>query len=274
MEKEESAKKEQKEEFHAESSLWSVSKIEKSTVSSSYCDTAPSCGEDRFCSSSSRRDWKREIEMENDRTRQKEKEERQSQERKKKEESHRDREKEQSKRNLRNDQGKIQDNQLHLSHDSLPAPSRKYKDKAAGNHQSPPPLRLHSWGEEKGLLPSEGIKKSESDARAEKKAWMEKSTDSVIRVCRLQGDGEKRHFEEEKKASQWGDVSGTTRREQEGAERPSNSSASLDSSSGSGRNEWMKQTKPKKEKREAPDELQEAWEKHKRSKKGRDGKEY
>lgn len=204
--------------------------------------------------------------MENNRTRQKEKEGRRSQERRKKEENHRDREEEQSKRNFRDDQGKIQDYQLHQCYDSLPAPSHKCK--AAGNHQSAPPHRPHCWGEEKGLLPSEGIKISENDVMVEKKVWMEKSTDNVIKVCRLQGDGVKRHFEEEKKGSQWGDVSGATRREQEEGERPSSSSASQERNSEHGRNEWMKEEKKKRSC------TWDEWEKHKKSKKGRDGKEY
>lgn len=78
--------------------------------------------------------------MENDRTKQKEEEGKQAQERIKKEENHRDRAEEQSKRNLMDDQGKIQGHQLHQCHDSLPAPSHKGKDEAAGNRQSPPPL--------------------------------------------------------------------------------------------------------------------------------------
>lgn len=212
--------------------------------------------------------------MESDRTRQKEKEAKRSQERRKKEENYRDREEEQRKRNLRADQGKIQENQLHQGYDSLPAPSLKCKEKAAGNHQSPHPLPPHCWGEEKGLLPSEGIKKSENDITIEKKVWMEKSKDNVIKVCRLQGDGVKRHFEEEKKGVQWRDVTGTSRREQEEGGRPSSSSASQESSSEHGRNERMKQTKHRKEKREAEHELLEEWEKDKKSKKSRDGKEY
>lgn len=117
------------------------------------------------------------------------------------------------------------------------------------------------------------MKKSENDVMVEKKALMEKSTDNVIKVCRLQGDGLKRHFEE-KKGSQWVDVSGATMGEQEEEERPSSSSASQESSSDQGRYEWMKQTTHNKEKREAAHELLEEWEKHKKSKKSRDGKEY
>lgn len=270
MEKEESEKKEQDEEL----SLWSVSQSEKSTVSSSHCGTAPPSGKDRFYTSSSRRDWNRETEMENDRTRQKDKEEQRSQERRKKGENHRDREEEESKRNLGDDQGKIQDNHLHQCYDSLPTPSHKCKDSTAGNHQSPPPLRPPYWGEEKGLLPSEGMKKSENDVMVEKKVWMEKSPDNVIKVCRLQGDGLKRYFEEEKEVSQWGDVSGATMREQEEGERPSSSTASRESSSEQGRHEWMTQTTHKKEKREAAYQLLEEWEKLEKSKKSRDGKEY
>lgn len=191
-EEEESAKKEQEGEFKAESSLWSVSKMEKSTFSGSHCGTASSSGKDRFYSSSSWRDWKREKEMENDRTRQKETEGKQAQERRKKEEKHRDSEEEESERNFRDEQGEIQGHQLHQCYHRLPDPSDKAKDKAAGNQQSPPPLRPHSWGEEKGLLPSEGTQKSENDVMAGKKAWMEKSPDNVIKVCRLQGDGVKK----------------------------------------------------------------------------------
>lgn len=184
-------KKEQEEEFKAESSLWSVSKMEKSTFSGSHCGTASSSGKDRFYRSSSWRDWKREKEMETDRTRQKETG-KQAQERRKKEEKHRDCEEEESERNLRDEQGEIQGHQLHQCHDRLPAPSDKAKDKAAGNQQYPPPLRPHSWGEEKGPLPSEGTQKSENDVMVGKKAWMEKSPDNVIKVCRLQGDGVKK----------------------------------------------------------------------------------
>lgn len=165
-----------------------------------------------------------------DRTRQKQLEGKRSQERRKKEENHRDREEEESKRSLRDD------SQLHQAYDNLPAASHKCTDKGAGHHRSPPPLRPHCWGEEEGLLPSEGIKKSEKDIMVEKKVWMEKSKDNVIKVCRLQGDGVKRHFEEGKKESQRGDVSGATRREQEAEERPSSSSASQESSSEQGRN--------------------------------------
>lgn len=246
------------EESRAEPSLWSVSSMEKSTVPSPYCDTAPSSGKERFYSSSTRRDWKVEVEVESDRTKQKEKEGKRSQERRKKEENRRDGEEEQD---------NIQDNRLHQCVGSLPAPPHQCKDKAAGQHQSPPPLHPHCRGEEKGLLPSGDIKKRENDIMAEKKAWMEKSTDNVIKVCRRQRDGGKRHKEEEKKGGEW------TRQEQEEGGRPGSFSASQGSSSERGRNEWMNQTKLRKEKREGADELLEEREKHEASKTSGDGKE-
>lgn len=238
--------------------------MEKSAVSRSHCDTAPSSGKHRSYSSSSIRDQKRE--MENDRSRQKQKEGKRSQDSRREGENHSNRERERSKRNLRDDQSKFQDTQLHQCFDSLSIPSNTYKDKAAGNQQCPP----------QGPLSSEGlINRSENDVTAEKKEWMGNSTDNVAKVCGLQGDNINTHFEDKKKKGgrRW-DVSEVTKWELEDGERPSSSSASQESSNDYSSKEWMKQRKDKMEKKEAPKELLEEWEEHKQSKKGKDGREY
>lgn len=264
-------KKEQDEEFKAEPSLGSRSEREKPTVSGPHCGTAPPSGRGRFHSAPSSRDWKRETEMENDRARPKEKEGKRSEERRKKEENHRDREEEQSRRKSKGDQGKTQESRPHRCSERLPASSHKGKDEAAGSQASPPPLHPRGWGEEKGLLPSEDMKKSPTDVMGEEKAREERSADGVINVCRLQGDAERRHPDEEEKEKKG--LAGATRREQEGRERPSSSSASRERSGEPGRSEWMKPTKHKKEKRESAHELLEERETDGKSKKSRDGKE-
>lgn len=266
----ESVKKEQDEKFKAESSLGSGSKVEKSSVSGPHCGTAPPSGKDRFYSGSSRRGWKREVEMENDRARQREKERKRSQERRKKEENHRDREEEQSERKRKDDQGKSPDSRPHRCSESLPAPSHKCKGKAAGSPPSPPPLHPRGRGEERGPLPSEGVKESPTDVTGEKKARTEKSTDDLINVCRPQGGGARRPSEEEKKGRRRRDVGGAVRREPGPTERPRSPSASRGSSGG---NERMKDAKHKKEKGEGAPELLEEREKERKWKKSRDGRE-
>lgn len=246
------------EESKAELSLWSVSNMEKSAVSLSHWDTAPSSGKYRSYSSST----EQKREMENDRSRQKQKEG--SQDSRREGENHGDRERERSKRNLRDDQGKFQDTQLHQCFDSLSIPSNTYKDKAAGNHQP------------QGWLSSEGMmNRSENNVTAEKKEWMGNSTDNVAKVCGLQGDHINTHLEEKKKKGgrRW-DVCEVTKWELEDGERPSSSSASQESSNDCGSIDKMKQRRDKMDKSEAPKELLEEREEHKQSKKGKDGREY
>lgn len=151
--------------------------MEKSTISVSHCGTAPSSGRERSYSSSSRRDWKRELE--DDRSMQKQREGKRSQERRKEGENHRDGGEERHQRNLRDGQGKFQDAQLHQCSGSLPVPAHTYKDKAAGNHQSPLPLLPHCWSEEKGPLASEGMNRRDKDEEtpSSSSAFQESSSD-------------------------------------------------------------------------------------------------
>lgn len=238
--------------------------MEKSAVSRSHCDTAPSGGQHRSYSSSGITEQKRE--MENDKSRQKQKEGNRSQDSRREGENHGDREREGSKRNLRDDQGKFQDTQLHQCFDIVSIPSNTYKDKAAGSQQCPP----------QGPLSSEGMmNRSENDVTAEKKERMGNSTGNVANVCGLQGDNINTHLEEKKKKGgrRW-DVCEVTKWELEDRERPSSSSAGQESSNDYGSKEWMKQRRDKMEKREAPNELPEEWEEHQQSKKGKDGREY
>lgn len=194
--------------------------------------------------------------METDRPRQKHREGKRSQETGKEEESPTDREGERSETSLRDDQGKIQDTQLHQCCKHVPAPSHSSTDTAAGKQLSPPPLLPGCWGGQKGPLPSEGLMStSEPGITAEKKDRMDKSADSVVKVCRLQGD----HTKENQ-----GDAT-------EDGERPGSSSVSQES-----KKDWDKERTHKMEKREADHELPEDWEthNHKQSKRSREGREH
>lgn len=148
--------------------------MEKSTISRSDCGTAPSSGRERSYSSSSRRDWKRELE--NDSSMQKQREDKRTQERRKEGENHRDGGEERHQRNLRDVQGKFQDAQLHqLRSGSLPVPAHTNKD-----NQSTLPLLPHSWSEEKGPPASEGMKnrrEKDGETPGSSSAFQESSSD-------------------------------------------------------------------------------------------------